>query len=291
MKFLKTIVILALIGGVIYFASTIGKTNNTSTSSSAENTEISTVDYNVSELNGSSTVASGGHRYSGLEKVTIPSDIPTQIKEYEGFTVNFNASNRTPNYVVWELLGSEASGTHPRSDNFWQDSAIKNCPEKSDYKNSGYDRGHMFPAADAKYSARAMDDCFVMANMCPQVHALNGGAWKTLEEKERLWAERDSALIIVAGPIYSSSDRERIGEAGVRVPSYFFKALLAPYLSEPRAIAFVYPNTRAPGNMRNYSMSIDELEELTGFDFFPALPDDVENRVESQVSFKAWDKR
>lgn len=228
--------------------------------------------------------------YSGLEKVSVDAKIPQQVKEYEGFTVNFNASNRTPNYVAWELLGSETSGACSRSNNFWRDETVKNCPSHKDYTRSGYDRGHMYPAADAKWSATSMEQCFSMANICPQTHALNAGAWKTLEEKERLWARRDSALFIVAGPIYQPGDTQRIGDAGVRVPSGFFKAIVAPYVPAPRGIAFVYPNDRAPGNMQLYAMSIDDLEELTGYDFFSTLPDEVESSIESSYSFRLWDK-
>jgi len=213
--------------------------------------------------------------------------VPQQIKEYEGFTVNFNAFNRTPNYSAWELLGTE-TGDYPRSDNFWQDADIKNCPSSADYKRSGYDRGHLFPAAEAKWSSTAMNQCFSMANICPQKHALNSGAWKTLEETERRWAARDSALVIVAGPIYLKSDTQRIGDAGVRVPSGFFKAIIAPYLPEPRGIAFVYPNDRAPGDMRRYAMSIDHLEKLLGYDLFHNLPDTIEQEIESKANYLLW---
>lgn len=225
-----------------------------------------------------------------LQKVGMPDGIPSQIKDYEGFTISFNASNRTPNYVAWELLGSETTGTQVRTNRFWRDETIKNCPSSSDYTRSGFDRGHMFPAADAKWSAQAMEDCFSMANMCPQSHALNAGAWKTLEEKERLWAARDSSLIIIAGPLYQNDDKLRIGTAGIRVPSAFYKLIVAPYLPEPRGIAFVYPNDRCPGNMQNYVQTIDYVEQLTGFDFFNALPDDIESKIESQTSFKEWNR-
>ena len=228
--------------------------------------------------------------YPGLETVTLKPKIPEQIKEYTGFTVSFNKDNRTPNYVAWELLGSEITNDIERSNNFWQDSEIEGCPQHKDYSRSGYDRGHMCPAADQKWDEQAMFDCFVMANMCPQDHNLNAGAWNTLENKERQWAKRDSAIMIVAGPIYDKSDKKRIGSAGVRVPGAFFKAFLAPYLEEPRAIAFVYPNMSSPGNMQDYAMSIDDLEEITGYDFFPALPDDIENKVEAKYSFTEWNR-
>lgn len=213
------------------------------------------------------------------------------VKDYEGFRVSFNPTNHTPDWVAWELLGTETEGDVPRYDKFAQDPDVVGCPTTDDYRRSGYDRGHLCPAADQKWSELAMKDCFYLTNIAPQAKALNTGAWKTLESKERLWAQRDSALVIVAGPIYETTDRERIGETGVRVPSAFFKAILAPYLESPRAIAFVYPNQAAPGNMANYAMSIDELEQLTGYDFFYNLPDEIENEVERTTSFNEWNRR
>ena len=228
--------------------------------------------------------------YDGLEKVSIPTIFASQIKEYTGFTLSFNKENKTPNYVAWELLGSEVSSEVSRTDNFWQDKDIEGCPAHRDYTNSGYDRGHMCPAADQKWSIDAMNDCFVMANMCPQLHDLNAGAWETLESKERLWAKRDSAVMIIAGPIYTEDDDKYFGNAKVRVPGAFYKILLAPYVENPRGIAFVYPHMKCTGNMQNYATSIDEVERITGFDFFSELPDDIEEKVESAYSFTEWNK-
>ncbi len=234
--------------------------------------------------------ASNAKHYPALETVTLPDSLPSQVKEYIGFTISFNKLNKTPNYVAWELLDKETSGDKKRSNKFWTDSDIEGCPYTSDYTRAGYDRGHMCPSADQKWSPQAMEDCFVMANICPQTHALNNGAWKTLENKERQWAKRDSAIMIIAGPIYNESDTSRIGYSSVRVPGAFFKVLLSPYTDQPKAIAFVYPNMTAPGNMQNYAMSVDELEKMTGYDFFPALPDEIEKEVESSFSFKEWNK-
>lgn len=214
-----------------------------------------------------------------------------EIVRYEGFSLCFDERRHTPRWVGWELLASEASGEESRSNRFWQDDDIYGCPAPSDYTNSGYDRGHLCPAADQKWSKQAMRDCFSMANMAPQDHALNSGAWATLEKKERLWAERDSAIVIIAGPVYSGSNPKKIGDTGVHVPDAFFKVFLAPYLDKPRAIGFIYPNTSAPGNMQDYSMSVDGVEKITGLDFFSALPDSIENRVEAVYSFNDWNRR
>lgn len=226
-----------------------------------------------------------------LLDVAVPKNLNSQIKDYEGFRVSFNKSNHTPNWVSWELLGTETDGSTSRYNKFWQDEEITGCPVTQDYSNSGYDRGHLCPAADQKWSESAMIDCFSLVNIAPQENALNTGAWKTLENKERIWAKRDSAIIIVAGPIYDKNDTKRIGETGVRVPGAFFKVMIAPYLPEPRGIAFVYPNMSSPGNMENYVMKIRDVEKLTGYDFFHNLPDDIEEKVETTASFRDWNRR
>ena len=226
-----------------------------------------------------------------LDIAKSPEGTEEQIMEYEGFRVSFNKDHKTPNWVAWELLGTECDGEEKRYNTFWQDENVAGCPSTYDYTNSGYDRGHMCPAADQKWSRQAMIDCFSLANIVPQDHSLNSGAWSTLEKKERLWAQRDSAIVIIAGPIYEKTDQERIGDAGVRVPSAFFKVMIAPYVDEPRGIGFIYPNMSSPGNMKDYSMPIDKVEEITGIDFFYNLPDELENRIEATASFKEWDRR
>ena len=236
----------------------------------------------------SGTPESLGLDLSGIDKVEIPDGIPSIIKEYEGFTVSFNPENKTPNYVAWILDGRETEGTVSRSNQFWTDNELEGCPDTRDYSRSGYDRGHMCPSGEQKWSEDAMNSCFVMANICPQNHDLNTGAWKTLEDKERIWAKRDSSIVIIAGPIYEKSDRETIGYSEVRVPSAFFKVLLAPYENPIRAIGFVYPNMRCDGNMASYAVSVDDVEKLTGLDFFSVLPDNIEDEIESIVSFRDW---
>ena len=228
---------------------------------------------------------------SSLYEVILPDHLPSQIKEYTGFTVSFNKDNKTPNYVAWELCDYETSGPYDRTDNFWQDKEIEGCPTKDyDFANTGYQRGHMCPAADQRWSKQAMEDCFSMANMCPQKAAINEKAWATLENKERQWANRDGAIWIICGPIYEETDTERIGYSKVRVPSAFFKVFLAVNVDHPRAIAFVYPNDLAPGNMQEYAMSVDDLEDMLGYDFFSALPDAIENAIEAEFSFTEWNR-
>lgn len=226
-----------------------------------------------------------------LLQTVIPEGTDSKIINYTGFTVSFNPSKHQPNYAAWELTARETEGTNPRENSFARDYEVDGCATLDDYRNSGYDRGHMAPSGDMKWDGRAMTDCFLLTNMCPQRKALNSGAWKTLEEKCRQWAQRDSALIIVCGPVLSDRMPESIGESRIPVPLRFFKVVLAPFANPPRAIGFIMNNGRVEGGMQAAATTVDEVERVTGFDFFSALPDDVEAEVESQCNFPLWSRK
>lgn len=226
---------------------------------------------------------------SELVKVIIPDEQPEIMKKYTGFTVSFNPGHKIPNYVAWELTQDEANGTEPRKSEFHTDPDVYGCPTLADYRRSGLDRGHMAPAADMKWSAQAMYDSHTLTNICPQDKSINTGRWNTIEKLERKWALRDSALIIIAGPVLSDELTRTIGN-GVSVPERFFKVILAPYANPPRAIGFIVPNTPTPDGVQLLSTSVDDIETITGYDFFSALPDDIEKEVERTSNFNVWQR-
>lgn len=228
-----------------------------------------------------------------LQQVAIPADISSQILHYPGFTVSFNKDYHQPNWVAWELTGAEATSnlTTREQGTFMPDPNAEGCAALEDYKGSGFDRGHMCPAGDMKWSQDAMAACFYLTNMCPQDHALNSGAWGKLEDKCRQWAQRDSAIVIICGPVLTDKLPRKIGPNNVPVPERFFKVVLAPYAEPVRGIGFIMANGKVPGGMQAAAVSIDEVEDITGFDFFAALPDDIENKVESECNFPKWSQR
>lgn len=226
-----------------------------------------------------------------LERVIIPDETPEILVRYTGFTVSFNKDHHQPNYVVWELTGSEAEGTEPRSSKFRPDPDVLGSAVLEDYRNSGFDRGHMFPAGDAKWDTQAMLDSHYLTNICPQDRKVNSGRWSSLEKLCRQWAQRDSALIIVTGPVLSDYLTRTIGPSHVTVPDRFFKVILAPYADPVRAIGFIVPNTPTSDGLESMATSVDRVEEITGFDFFSALPDDVETVAEQQANMRDWNRR
>lgn len=225
---------------------------------------------------------------AGLEKVVTATGLPEQLINYEGMVVSFNKDAHVPNWVAWELTADEVAGTVPRAKDFFADKSVTGCANPWDYSYSGYDRGHMAPAGDMKWSTVAMQQSFCMTNICPQNNDLNSGAWMRLEEECRVWAQADSAIVIVAGPVLSDDLTETIGDTKVIVPHRFFKVVLSPYADPPRGIAFIMNNGKVPGGMQAAAVTIDEVERVTGHDFFSALPDDVEAQVESECRFHYW---
>ena len=209
---------------------------------------------------------------------------------YKGFTSHFNPTCHIPNVVIYELTGNETEGKVPRHNNFIADESVEGCATPQDYSYSGYDRGHMAPAGDMKWDVEAMRQSFYMTNICPQVKALNTGAWNRLEGRVREWAKRDSVLIVATGPILAGS-MPTIGDTKVAVPPRFFKVLLASHAQPMRAIAFIYDNARATGGMEQHAVSVDAVEEAAGIDFFSTPPDDVEDVVEAQCDFSQWNQR
>lgn len=214
-----------------------------------------------------------------------------QLIEHVGYRVSYNPDWRTPNWVAYELTKSETYGELDRYDHFDPDPDVKGASATfQDYSHSGYDRGHMAPAGDMKWDQTAMEESFYLSNICPQDHNLNKGVWNTLEEQTRYWARKFGSVYVVCGPIMSSNPKT-IGRNKVAVPDGFYKVLLSKINGQWQAIGFYFDNKPGEQPLRTYCKSVDEIEQMTGIDFFPALDDATENSIESSYSTSAWGLR
>lgn len=224
-----------------------------------------------------------------LMEVKNPEGLRQELIPYTGMTVSFNPETHQPNWVAWELLAQEVSGQSEREPGFLVDASVDGCAMPEDYRRTGFDRGHMAPAGDMKWHPQAMRESFYMTNISPQSPDLNRGAWKKLEEKCRVRAKADSALIIVCGPMFDrKGPSARIGASGVAVPTGFFKVILSPFVEKPWCIGFIMPNGYVQGGMQRAAVSVDEVEAATGYDFFASLPDSIENAIEARRDFNAF---
>ena len=207
-----------------------------------------------------------------------------QIIQRTGYTLSYDAKNKTPQWVAWELTKEETRGDAERSQEFFPDPDVIGAKVITyDYSHSGYDRGHMAPAGDMKWSKKAMEESFYMSNICPQDHNLNTEDWNDLEMKSREWARRYGKVFIVCGPIYTGKRNEYIGEHRVKVPDAFFKVILINDSRKQCALGFYFENEAGERPLKEYIVSVDKIEKMTGMDFFSALPDDLENQLESEI--------
>lgn len=154
----------------------------------------------------------------------------------------------------------------------------------------GYQRGHMCPAGDNKWSYKAQKEAFLMTNICPQNGDLNQRDWKYLEEACRDWASKYGKIYIVSGPVFRSKNPQTVGEHEVSVPDAFFKVVLTLGKKQdaPKSIGFIYNNVEGRHKMEYYARSVDEVEKMTGLNFFSHLDDKVENRIEAECDLGSW---
>ncbi len=211
------------------------------------------------------------------------------ILRHIGYTSCYNQETLIPDWVAWELTAEEMNGDLETYRNYSEDPSLKGeQAENRDYVNSGYTHGHMAPVGDMKWSKQAIDESNYLVNMCPQTNALNAGDWEYLESRCRQLARKYGSIYIVCGPVVTSSTPRTIGLNDVVVPDAFFKVLLAKMNGEYKTIGFMYQNDDSRQMMADCAMSVDEVERITGIDFFPALPDDVENRIEREFDVRDW---
>ena len=213
-----------------------------------------------------------------------------QVIRHEGYTVSYNSDYRIANWVAYELTGKEAKSSHAeRSNKFVPDPDVTGATATNeDYTRTGYDRGHLAPAGDMRWSAKAMRESFYLSNICPQKPGLNRGIWKELEELSRLWAKEAGSLLIVTGPVIEK-DMKRLGKNRVGVPKTFYKVICTIVNNEYQGIGFLFDNRDYGGtSLKSMAVPIDKVEKVTGIDFFPSLPDDVEKRMESSVDSSVW---
>ncbi|MGI6242539.1 MAG: DNA/RNA non-specific endonuclease [Prevotella sp.] len=229
-----------------------------------------------------------------IEHLAVPvrvSNVPEQILRRKAYVSSFNTETLMPNWVAWKLTAEETNGRVQRSSFSFQedlDVAPRYRVMPSDYSRSGYDRGHMCPAGDNRWDSRAMEESFLMTNICPQLHSLNSGAWNNLEIQCRDWAREYGEIYIVCGPIVSKNNNRKIGrKRRITVPSAFFKVILC-MKGTPKAIGFVFRNEESHRSKSDYMNTVDDVERITGLNFFAALPDSIEDRVEATANLEDW---
>ena len=206
------------------------------------------------------------------------------------YTVCYNAKAMLPHWGAWTLTSDHVNGKYSRGGIKFQEDEDVPAPRATDadYRGSGYDRGHICPSGDNKWNEDAQRESFLLTNVCPQGHNLNAGDWNEMEQQCRRWAERYGKIYIVSGPILYKKKHKTIGRNKVVVPEAFFKVVLR-LGDDPKAIGFIYKNEDGNRPKGDYVNSIDQVERITGIDFFPTLPDQLEQSIEATAEWGDWE--
>ena len=227
-----------------------------------------------------------------LEIPKILDPVPNQILRREGYTLSYNRTTKCANWVAWRLTREHTDGEWSRKGLKYIEDIEAEYPrqEVGDWKLNPkrYDHGHMCPAGDNKWSELAMEQSFLLTNMCPQNRRLNSGDWKELEEKCRDWANEYGEIYIVCGPIFYDGKKETMGGSKeIWVPDAFYKVVLC-MKDIPKSIGFIYSNEGKQHSMDYYVTTVNDVESQIGLDFFYTLPDNLEDIIESKKELSLW---
>jgi len=211
-----------------------------------------------------------------------------EVVRHTWFALGYSEDHEQAEWVAYELTRERLNEKWAeRPNTFRPDPAVRTeSATPRDYNSSGFDKGHLCPAADMAFDASAIDETFFMSNISPQVPAFNMGIWRELEELTRDWARRFNHIYVVTGPILTQPGQGQIGFSKVTVPAAYYKVLLAP--EQQRAIAFILPNSLITRPVIDFACAIDKVEERTGIDFFPRLLKGLDEELEASLDKDAW---
>lgn len=213
-----------------------------------------------------------------------------QVITHIGYTTSYNSKTLNPDWVAYELTKEEVQGEYKGKTSFCWDPDVKGRKSRrEDYKNDqNWDKGHMAPRADMKWSVQAFEESYYLSNICPQNHDLNAGDWLKTENLARRMAEKYGRVWVICGPVFTCNRYGTLGENKVWIPDGFFKALLILKNDRYESIGFYMSNESQKNDLKYYIRTVDDLESFLRIDLFPSLSDSVEEEVESKCNRSIW---
>lgn len=225
---------------------------------------------------------------SNTNEYFLPTSTTGQVVHHDGYSLSYSELHEQAEWVAYELKKSHLSNTNFKRPYFEIDNAVKTkAAHWRNYKKSGYDRGHLCPAGDRKYSKAAHDETFLTSNISPQKHNFNAGVWNRLEQKVRYWASKYNGVFVVSGGILKGK-MKTIGDEKVAVPNQFYKIVIDNNNGKTKMLAFLMNHEASNLPLYKFVVPVDTIEKLTGIDFFAELDDNIENSLEASGSFKNW---
>jgi len=218
----------------------------------------------------------------------LPKATTHQIIVHNNYTLSYVEKYEQAEWVAYELKLEEISNSNFKRPFFIEDNRVKTgSADWRNYKRSGYDKGHLCPAGDRKFSKKAFEETFLTSNISPQKHDFNDGIWNRLEHKVRYWAIKYDGVYVITGGVLENG-LATIGNENVAVPKYFYKVLLDEYKGIYKMIGFLVPAVDSEKPLYEFVVPVDEIERRTGIDFFPKLDNVTEARLEKSSDYKNW---
>ena len=194
-----------------------------------------------------------------------------------GYAVNYNYNTKVAHYVVEHVTVNNLVKNAPRKDEFREDPEVPAQYRQTlaDYTGMGFDRGHVAPAADMVFDAKAMSESFFLTNMMPQVPGNNRGIWKYLEENVRYWAQVKGEVYVITGALFEGQPKMM---NKVSIPSHVYKIVIDPKTG--KQIAYLFTNEKLdPKLIDNYAVSVATIEQKTGINFSPLLSNNAAEKT------------
>lgn len=211
-----------------------------------------------------------------------------EVVAHQYYTLSYSEAHEQAEWVAYELKEKHIKRNDFKRPYFVEDRKVKTkSAHWRNYKGSGYDRGHLLPAGDRGFDYDAYHETFLTSNISPQNHEFNSGIWNNLEQKVRYWAGRYDDVYVITGGVLKKG-LNGIGTEDVSIPEEFYKIVYDKRGDDHKVIAFLIPHKPLNDSFYNYVTTVDAIEAKTGIDFFPALADDVEEKLESSKDVHFW---
>lgn len=266
-RYIYPILILLVTIGLYYLEDYVGRDQKVVTGTSGSGSSDMSVDPDQSEF----------------PKWIVPHSPQSEIVLHKYYSLSYDEQHEQARWVAYELRKNQVVNNNYDRPYFEQDPLVKTkSADWRNYKNSGYDRGHLVAAADMEFSYNAFKDTFFTSNVSPQLHEFNSGVWNYLEQRVRRWAKQNDGVYVITGPVLESPI-DAIGSEQVRVPKALYKIIVDSYRDEYRVIAFLIPHEKDISRYSEYIVTIDEIEAATGIDFFSKAPKELEAELETRT--------
>lgn len=222
---------------------------------------------------------SQNHQGTSFSNLKPQGDCEKEIS-YNYYTLCYSKDHKQASWTFHFLSQESIKGPQSRINAYKGDDSLADPVRSYDYRYSGFDRGHLVPAADMKLNRLAMTDTFYMTNMSPQRSGFNSGIWRVLESHVRRQVLHLGDAYIITAPILLSEAYYPKIQSGVSIPYYYYK--IAYYPEASYIEAYLIPNESQKGvPLSAFLLSVDELEELTNYDFYADLEDKLEDELEA----------